>query len=269
MLRWAGIAVVTVVAGIVLVAAVPGQPADTAHAAGTPAAGGSSAAAVKGDSGDAGAPNTTAAPAESEASKGDAGAAPSKTATPVHGPALLRRPKQAVVAPSPAARPGEGPPPPSPLTMEGLKQDLRRGKEFGGINPDAPAHSKLEQVLAELVKTRAALQDDTTRLENLTAEGPAGGASNGPPEGVPGQPPPKNPLDVLAKALRGIKPELAAPIVARIDKGLAATVLLKMPPVDAGKIMGALKPEVAAELATQIALRARPMALGPNAGGRR
>jgi len=41
--------------------------------------------------------------------------------------------------------------------------------------------------------------------------------------------------------------------------------LLRMPPVDAGKIMGALKPETAAELATQIALRAPP----PQAGGKR
>ena len=70
---------------------------------------------------------------------------------------------------------------------------------------------------------------------------------------------------MLAKALRGIKPEQAAPIVARVDKTLAATVLLRMPPVDAGKIMGALKPETAAELATQIALRAPPT--GP--GGKR
>lgn len=168
----------------------------------------------------------------------------------------------------PPAKPGEGPPPPSPLTMDALKQDIKRGKDSGGLNPDAPARTKVEQVLAEMVKTRAALRDDASRLESLTGDNgsdPGGGASTGaaPAEGVPGQPPQKNPLDVLAKALRGIKPEAAAPIVARIDRNLAATVLLKMPPVDAGKIMGALKPDVAAELATQIALRAKPVRGGP------
>ena len=67
--------------------------------------------------------------------------------------------------------------------------------------------------------------------------------------------PAKHPLDILAKALRAIKPEQAAPIVSRLDKRLAATVLQRMPPVDAGKIMGAMKPDTAAELATQIAMR--------------
>ena len=180
------------------------------------------------------------------------------------GPALLRSaPKRPAAPPPPPAKPGEDPAPPSPLTMDALRQEVKRGKDSGGISPDAPARTKVEQVLAEMVKTRAALRDDTSKLENLTVDGLSAGEAGAPgggpaAPGAPGQPPQKNPLDVLAKALRGIKPDQAAPIVARIDRRLAATVLLKMPPVDAGKIMGALKPDVAAEIATEIAMRARP-----------
>jgi len=199
-----------------------------------------------------------------------AGVAPAEDATGSkrRGPTLLRSAQSKRPAPPTpaAAKPGEDPPPPSPLTMDALRQDMKRSKDSGGINPDAPARTKVEQVLAEMVKTRTALRDDTSRLENLTLDGlssgeaGAAGAPGGGPAapGAPGQPPQKNPLDVLAKALRGIKPDQAAPIVARIDRRLAATVLLKMPPVDAGKIMGALKPDVAAEIATEIAMRAKP-----------
>ena len=161
----------------------------------------------------------------------------------------------------PELPPGQGPPPPSPLTVNDLHQEASRDRSVGG-EFNAPPRVKLEQLLAEVGKARQSLHDDTLKLEalagtDLSKEGSAPSDAPAPAvPGAPGQPPQKNPLDVLAKALRGIKPEQAGPIVARLDKGLAATVLLKMPPVDAGKIMGALKPEVAAELATQIAMRA-------------
>lgn len=214
-------------------------------------------------SGAGGAPGTEATPG----AKGPSGAAAAEDgpSSKRRGPPLLRSAqakRPAAPAQSPA-KPGEDPPPPSPLTMDALRQDMKRGKDSGGISPDAPARTKVEQVLAEMVKTRAALRDDTSKLENLTLDGlssgEAGAPAGGPAvPGAPGQPPQKNPLDVLAKALRGIKPDQAAPIVARIDRRLAATVLLRMPPVDAGKIMGALKPDVAAEIATEIAMRAKP-----------
>jgi hypothetical protein len=251
---------VAVVAVVGLCAALPGLAADRA-----PEGKGSIAAGAKGGQGGAASADVPVT--------GDAGGmggtdATSAKAAGKRGPAPLSRRARAAAPPAPAsAKPGEGPPPPSPLTMDALKQDMKRGKDSGGLNPDAPARTKVEQVLAEMVKTREALRDDASRLESLTGENgsdPGGGASAGAAaEAVPGQPPQKNPLDVLAKALRGIKPEAAAPIVARIDRNLAATVLLKMPPVDAGKIMGALKPDVAAELATQIALRAKPVRGAP------
>jgi hypothetical protein len=243
-----------------LCAALPGRAADRASeekgatVTGAKAGQGGAAAEDNSGAGDAG-------------GKGGSDVSAVKPAGKRGAPPLLRRARAVPPPAPPSAKPGEGPPPPSPLTMDALKQDMKRGKDSGGLNPDAPARTKVEQVLAEMVKTRAALRDDASRLESLTGDNgsEAGGGTSvaGAPDGVPGQPPQKNPLDVLAKALRGIKPEAAAPIVARIDRNLAATVLLKMPPVDAGKIMGALKPDVAAELATQIALRAKPVRNGP------
>jgi len=161
----------------------------------------------------------------------------------------------------PQLPPGQGPPPPSPLSATDLHQEANRERGPGG-DFNAPPRVKLEQLLSEVGKARQSLHDDTLKLEALAGNEPSRGGesatADAPAPAVPGgpQPPQKNPLDVLAKALRGIKPEQAGPIVARLDKGLAATVLLKMPPADAGKIMGALNPEVAAELATQIAMRA-------------
>jgi flagellar motility protein MotE (MotC chaperone)/uncharacterized low-complexity protein len=160
----------------------------------------------------------------------------------------------------PPSNPGEGPSPasPPPLTMGGLRDELRRESVPGKIDPAAAPRTKVEQMLTEIVKTREALHAETLRLEAMMAQEPpeaAAPAAAGGAAGAPGAKPAKNPLDILAKALRGIKPEQAAPIVSRLDKRLAATVLQRMPPVDAGKIMGAMKPDTAAELATQIAMR--------------
>ena len=250
-----GGAAVLVIAIVAL--ALPGRAADgagheaksEAKSAKSEATGhaGSAVAAVGGG----GAPG---APAKAEAPKAPAPVKPTSS-----------RPRKAADD-QPKLPPGQGPAAPSPLTIDGLKQDLKHEGSVGGFNPNASSRTKVEQLLAELAKAREALHQDTAKLELMAmgerAAGEGGGAAA---PGAPGQPVAKNPLDVLAKALRGIKPEQAAPIFARVDKTLAATVLLRMPPVDAGKIMGALKPETAAELATQIALRAPP----PQAGGKR
>jgi flagellar motility protein MotE (MotC chaperone) len=168
------------------------------------------------------------------------------------------RKKKSTASNAPATIPGEGPSPasPPPLTMGGLRDELRRESAVGKIDPGASPRTKVEQMLSEIVKTREAVHAETLRLEGMMAQEPGEGtAAGGPAAGGAGGKPAKNPLDILAKALRGIKPEQAAPIVSRLDKRLAATVLQRMPPVDAGKIMGAMKPDTAAELATQIAMR--------------
>lgn len=167
--------------------------------------------------------------------------------------------KKVAAAKEPPPVPGEGPSPasPPPLNMAGLRDEARRENGAKKIDPGASPRTKVEQMLSEIGKTREALHGETIKLEALLATEPAEGGGAGAAGGAtgPGGKPAKNPLDILAKALRGIKPEAAAPIVSRLDKRLAATVLQRMPPVDAGKIMGAMKPDTAAELATQIALR--------------
>jgi flagellar motility protein MotE (MotC chaperone) len=65
-------------------------------------------------------------------------------------------------------------------------------------------------------------------------------------------------IDSVSKAMKGMKPEQAAAMVARLDRGLAAEILRRMKAIDAGAILGLLKPEQAADLATEIAIR-KPM----------
>lgn len=162
------------------------------------------------------------------------------------------------------AKVGQGPSPasPPPLTMGGLREEMHREAAPVAIDPDAAPRTKVEQMLSEITKARQALHEDTVRLEGMMAQDGSESAPGGPGASgtapAAGRPVAKNPLDVLAKALRGIKPDQAAPIVSRLDKRLAATVLQRMPPVDAGKILGAMKPDTAAELATQIAMRVMP-----------
>ena len=256
MLRWVGIAAVSIAAFVVFMAAGSGRAADReGTGAKASAMAGATGAVTTAAGGRGGAAAVAASPSEK----------PEKHTKAEGGAPVRKKARKGAKDEAPEAPPGQGPPPPSPLTMDGLRQQLHRDRADGS-DLDAPPRVKLEQLLSEVTKARESLHADTAKLEamagNEASADPAAAAAA--PSGVagPAGPPPKNPLDVLAKALRGIKPEQAGPIVARLDKGLAATVLLKMPPVDAGKIMGALKPEVAAELATQIAMRAPPGSLG-------
>lgn len=171
-----------------------------------------------------------------------------------------------------AASAADGPSSP-PLDIGALRAEVHRESHHPAeLGATELPETKVEKMLAEVAKAREALHDDTLKLEALVAAAalkPAPPSSNPDDEGTDevrpraegeaaagaGKPAAKNPLDVLAKALRGIKPEQAAPIVTRLDPQLAATVLQRMPPVDAGKILAAMKAESAAELATLIAAR--------------
>lgn len=282
-----GISVVAIAAFVAFMAAGPGRAAEPSAVVKAPPAKQASPSAAK-----EGAPGvakeTAVRPSAATAGQDSKGSKDAKDAGPKagEGEANAQRTASAPAVPGqrrakskrkhdgsaddePELPPGQGPPPPSPLTVNDLHQEANRERGPGG-DFNAPPRVKLEQLLSELGRARQSLHDDTVKLEALAGNEPSRGGESASADapaapGAPAQPPQKNPLDVLAKALRGIKPEQAGPIVARLDKGLAATVLLKMPPVDAGKIMGALKPEVAAELATQIAMRAP----SPHAGGKR
>lgn len=154
---------------------------------------------------------------------------------------------------------------PPGLTLAALRSQLSKA-QGAPAEAGAPASDTSGGTLAEIERAREALRQETARLEALLkATGNCNG-SVGMPIGdgmatAPVIPPaalreaPAEQIDSVSKALKGMKPEQAAPVVARLDRGLAAEILLRMKPADAGAILGLLKPELAAELATQIATR--------------
>jgi flagellar motility protein MotE (MotC chaperone) len=149
-----------------------------------------------------------------------------------------------------------------PLKLNALRDEMSRPPARHDEHAATKAErEKLEHLAAEINKAREGLRQDTAKLEAMLAArdaAPAPVASAGTPSsGDSGEPAKKVPLpiDTLAKAIRGMKPEQAAPIISRVDRKLAADVLLRMPGADAGKVMGVCKPEVAAELAAEIASR--------------
>jgi flagellar motility protein MotE (MotC chaperone) len=188
----------------------------------------------------------SAAPAEPSALKQDG-------APPIAGPGAPRsRKAEAAGAASEEPAPPTGP----PLKISALRDEMNRPprkEERGTLHAE---RERLEQLAAEINKAREELRQDTARLEAMLAARDAAGA-NGGATNDSGEPAKKipSPLDNLAKAIRGMKPEQAAPILSRVERKLAADVLLRMPGADAGKVMGVCKPEVAAELAAEIASR--------------
>jgi len=156
------------------------------------------------------------------------------------------------------------PAPPStpPIKMAALREEMSHPVHREERTTSHAEREKLEQLASEINKAREGLRQDTAKLEAMLAArdataqaaaspgtAPAGGDGGEPTKKVPTS------LDNLAKAIRGMKPEQAAPIISRVDRKLAADVLLRMPGGDAGKVMGVCKPEVAAELAAEIASR--------------
>ena len=150
-----------------------------------------------------------------------------------------------------------------PIKLSALREEMSRPPAHHDEHAATRAErERLERLAAEINKAREGLRQDTAKLEAMLAARdamPSPVASSGTPsEGDGGEPAKKvpSPLDNLAKAIRGMKPEQAAPIISRVDRKLAADVLLRMPGADAGKVLGVCKPEVAAELAAEIASRA-------------
>jgi hypothetical protein len=157
-------------------------------------------------------------------------------------------------------------------------------KELGGHRPatgeTGSERERLEVLSADLARARAALLAETGRLEAMMRKGlparpggsPAGqpgagdpGAPTPMPIGDPMLPPPRSQylvpapaagqVDIVSKAVKGMKPEQAAALIAHLDRTLAADVLQRMKPADAGAVLGFLRPEMGAALATEIANR--------------
>ena len=161
------------------------------------------------------------------------------------------------------ARPARTSPPPPALTGSALRNELKQngGEEKGGA--PLTERAKLEQMAAEIAKAREALKQDTARLESMLRGGGDGRMPIGDPMSPvasPGGPAAskeamKEQILTVSKAMKGMKPEQAAAIISRLDRVLGSEILRRMKPADAGAVMAAIKPELAAELATAIATR--------------
>ena len=160
---------------------------------------------------------------------------------------------------------------PPGLTLAALRTQLAKGPAQA---PDASApatdRGRPAQTVSDIEKAREALRQETARLEALLkAAGNCGGGGSGMAMGEPLLPRTAIPdatlreaageqIDSVSKAMKGMKPEQAAALIARLDRGLAAEILRRMKATDAGAVLGLLKPDLAAELATEIATR-KPM----------
>lgn len=156
---------------------------------------------------------------------------------------------------------------PPGLTLAALRSQLAKNPVSTTETAPAPAErSQSSQTLADIEKAREALRQETARLEALLKATGNSSGGIGMPMGDPMLPSPSLPaatlrdapneqIDSVSKAVKGMKPEQAAAMIARLDRGLAAEILRRMKATDAGAILGLLKPELAAELATIIATR--------------
>jgi flagellar motility protein MotE (MotC chaperone) len=159
---------------------------------------------------------------------------------------------------------------PPGLTLSALRSQISKNSPPTADAPSSVAdNSKPGSAASDIEKAREALRQETARLETLLkAVGSCGGGIAGMPLGdntlsaqsIPAalREAPSEQIDSVSKAMKGMKPEQAAAMVARLDRGLAAEILRRMKAIDAGAILGLLKPELAAELATEIAIR-KPM----------
>ena len=145
------------------------------------------------------------------------------------------------------ARPRELPPPPG-LTVSALREELARARP--GERDATAERERLEGLLAELTRAREAVRAETARLEALIRKASAAGLAEG-----SGEAPPAGQVDLVARALRGMPAPQAAGIVTHLERNLAVEVLMRLRPPEAGPILGLLKPELAAALATDIARR--------------
>jgi hypothetical protein len=152
------------------------------------------------------------------------------------------------------------------LTPTALKGELHQSLAKPGEAPvPVTDRARLEQLASEIAHAREALRQETARLEALVKQVGACGSEirNSPSESDPAavaaaaaaKEAAREQLDSVSKALKGMKPEQAAAVVSLLDHRLAGEVLRRMRPADAGALMGYLKPEVAAGLATEIATR--------------
>lgn len=234
-------------------AAAPLPPAE-GKPAGKPAAAPAAATSV---------PEQASGSAPAELPAADAGAAGAEPAT------TLPSSSERAPAPEPRSRraarvPRKDPSPPS-LTLEALRTEISNSPAEIEKNNLLAERERLGELVSALDVAQKQLRADTERLTAYLEDAKKqkqekGGKDDGEgPDGNPRQPgaapPGPSPIEVLSKAMRGMKPAQAAAIAERVPLSLAADVIQKMPARDAGKVMGLMEPARAAELAAEIASR--------------
>ena len=194
------------------------------------------------------------------------GAGPPASAS---GSPLAGRPSGAGGAPPAADVPAVAPTPeeldapavPPSVTTGAFLQEVRSaGKEQRASRQrNEEERARLEKLAKEIAEARAALRAETERLEALTrkgAERPRPATRPAPADGATPTGPARSPYDGLAKTVKGMRPERAAEVVARLDRPLAVELLRQIRPADVAAILEKLKPEAAADLLARMALAA-------------
>jgi flagellar motility protein MotE (MotC chaperone) len=162
-----------------------------------------------------------------------------------------------------SAKPGPIQPPPeeqvSAVTPQSFCDELARAARNRKAEGDkvAAERSRLEKLLSEITRAREALKNETEQLEQLLkqADGRQGKSASKPDEraaakaGREAQSDPPR-VDMVAKSMRGLKPEQAAEVLKKLDHDLAARVLAQMRPADAAAALGKLDAGDAAKLLT-------------------
>jgi flagellar motility protein MotE (MotC chaperone) len=167
---------------------------------------------------------------------------------------------------STTASQGRGVPPLPTLSTSALKNELRQSQSGSAEFKPLTERTRLEQLAAEIAQAREALRQETARLEELirqrgSCDGElraAAAAASDPKtasDAAARKDAEREQMESVSKAMKGMKPEQAAAVVTRLDHRLASEILRRMRPADAGAVLGFLRPELAAELATEIATR--------------
>lgn len=222
--------------------AAPVAPTAQAPETPTPPAGAAAVPALPG-----GHPVPAAAGEEAFARPHPAIATPART-DEIPPPEKAVAPEKNAAEPRPTPRAISGP----ALVEELRDAGRRRQQELGALRAE---REQLEKLKAEIETARAALREETARLEaRVQAAGPASAAARGAAGGaVASAPDGKGPVDSLARTLKGMKPDQAAGVVNRIDRPLAVELLRRLRPGDAAALLERMKPEAAAELFVALA----------------
>jgi len=139
------------------------------------------------------------------------------------------------------------------LTGTALAEELREAsrRRQADLESLRSERERLEKLRQDIGEARAALKEETARLEQKiqsAARLPPGKVEQkGPVE------PGKGPIDGAAKALRGMKPDQAVQLLGKLERPLAVELLRRMRPAEAAALLDRMKPEAAAELVVALA----------------